>query len=69
MFDIGDINGSCVNMLTDKGCEQRLAANVKPNADDIALGSFLNQNSIRRENNIIPIVEPADNANEIETDV
>ena len=71
IFAIGAINGSCVKIATDKGCEQMLAAKVKESALLIISGHFghgnLIQYSKREENIIIPKVDPADNAKDTET--
>lgn len=73
MFDNGATSGSWLKIETDNGCEQMLAAKVSANALRTNSGHFGSgfaiQYSNRFENKMIPIVDPADNANDTDTDV
>lgn len=62
-----------MNIEIDIGCEHMLAAKVSAKALRANSGHFGNgfaiQYSIKLENKMIPIVDPADKANDIDTDV
>lgn len=73
IFDRGATSGTWLNIAIDSGCEQMLAAKVSANALRTNSGhfgkGFAIQYSNKFENKMMPIVDPADNAKETETDV